>query len=69
MMPFGDQKWLVPESRIDSHSGLVDAFTFFAGTRPGPLRPGTIMAFAAAGAPNTSAASTADATTKINAAC
>ena len=42
MMPFGDQKWLVPESRIDFHSGFAVFFgTFFAGTRPGPFRPGT----------------------------
>ena len=42
MMPFGDQKWLEPASRMDSHSGFA-AFTFFAGTKPGPLRPGTIL--------------------------
>ena len=46
MMPFGFQKWLMlPSSRTASKSapGIERDWrgTFFAGTRPGPLRPGT----------------------------
>jgi len=41
MMPLGDQKWLEPASRMVSKSGLAVLGTFFAGTRPGALRPGT----------------------------
>ena len=49
MMPFADQKWLLPASRMVSKSGLGCFGTFLAGTRPGALRPGTVIAFAAAG--------------------
>tara|TARA_B100000524_G_scaffold312650_1_gene189661 strand:- start:2145 stop:2474 length:330 start_codon:yes stop_codon:yes gene_type:complete len=45
LTPLGDQKELA--SRMDSHSGRPPDF-FGAGTRPGPVRPGT-TAEAAAG--------------------
>ena len=57
MMPVGDQKWLVSLSRMLSHAGRAP-LGFFAGTSPGPLRPGTI-ADALAGTANSSDASTA----------
>ena len=58
--PCDDQK--LERSRMASKSlpkpVEVDLGTFLAGTRPGPLRPGT-MAFAAAGTASTSDASIA----------
>ena len=59
--PLGDQK--LDESRMEAHASFLTERpwlpSFFAGTRPGAFRPGTIIALAAAGASRSAEASIA----------